>query len=227
MPLGRCTAHGFADAYLDAREGGVVPINRLYAIGCTWGCVLVMLWKAWAGFEGILATRRLGYGCSCLPMAALGLALAWQTKICYHHSCESDLFQVRPRTQGHLCVPQALMGANLTGVLRLPFMRMRCQGLRFADCGMQMTDEQKSPSPPWHPQSPTAVDFARLVKSVQVSLRGSHRRRLPKSANSAFESLWDVVVCRGRCFSVSGGATCTMPAPLYSAYKYSCNPQKR
>eukprot|EP00903_Cladosiphon_okamuranus_P022077 g20303.t2 len=66
---------------------------RLYAIGCVWGCVLVMLWKAMAGFEGVLVTRRLGYGCLWLPMSALGLALTWQARICFRHSCESDLFQ--------------------------------------------------------------------------------------------------------------------------------------
>lgn len=63
-------------------------------IGCVWGCALVMLWKAVAAFEGVLATWRLGYGRWWLPMSALGLALTLQARICFHHSCESDLFQV-------------------------------------------------------------------------------------------------------------------------------------
>lgn len=82
-----------------------VPNNRLYAIGCVWGCVLVMLWKAMAGFEGVLATRRLGYGSLWLPISALGLALTWQARICFHHSCESDLFQVRSRGRRGPCPP--------------------------------------------------------------------------------------------------------------------------
>ncbi|CAM9270584.1 unnamed protein product [Hapterophycus canaliculatus] len=66
---------------------------RLYMIGCLWGCVLVILWKVVAGFEGVRVTRRLGYERWWLPMAAFGLALTWQARICFHHSCESDLFQ--------------------------------------------------------------------------------------------------------------------------------------
>lgn len=86
----------------------LTPTKRLYAIGCMWGFVLVMLWKAMAGFEGVLATRRLGYGCWWLPMSALGLALTWQARICFHHSCESDLFQVRPLLEVFLCPSLAL-----------------------------------------------------------------------------------------------------------------------
>ncbi|CAM9121074.1 unnamed protein product, partial [Scytosiphon promiscuus] len=66
---------------------------RLYVIGCLWGCVLVMFWKVMAGYESVRATRSLGYGRCWLPMAAFGLALTWQARICFHHSCESDLFQ--------------------------------------------------------------------------------------------------------------------------------------
>lgn len=95
------------------------PTNRLYTVGCVWGCVLVMLWKVVAGFEGVLATRRYGYGCCWLPMAALGLALTWQARICFHHSCESDLFQVWQRTQ-RIYALRALIGENPTDVLRPP-----------------------------------------------------------------------------------------------------------
>ena len=48
-----------------------------------------------AALEGVLATRDLGYGDGWLSLAAVGLALPFQAKRCYHHSCESDLFQVR------------------------------------------------------------------------------------------------------------------------------------
>lgn len=90
-------AGALADANLNSRACFVAK-NRLHQIGCMWGCILVMLWRAMAGFEGVLVTRRFGYGGFWLPMSALGLALTWQARICFHHSCESDLFQVK----GHL-----------------------------------------------------------------------------------------------------------------------------
>lgn len=71
----------------------IVRNYRLYLIGCMWGFLLVILWRVLVGMEGVLATHRLGYGRCWLPVAALGLALTWQARKCFHHSCESDLFQ--------------------------------------------------------------------------------------------------------------------------------------
>ncbi|CAM9494503.1 unnamed protein product, partial [Ectocarpus fasciculatus] len=71
----------------------LVVAARLYLIGCLWGFLLVILWRVLAGMEGVLATHRLGYGRCWMLMAALGLALTWQARKCFHHSCESDLFQ--------------------------------------------------------------------------------------------------------------------------------------
>ena len=48
-----------------------------------------------AALEGVLTTRDLGYGGAWLSLAAVGLALPLQARRCYHHSCESDLFQVK------------------------------------------------------------------------------------------------------------------------------------
>lgn len=113
QPIG-ARANACPNACASLCLNNIVP-DRLYAIGCMWGFVLVMLWKAMAGFEGVLATRRLGYGRCWLPMSALGLALTWQARICFHHSCESDLFQVRNTTYVYSALflsPEASIGKD-------------------------------------------------------------------------------------------------------------------
>lgn len=70
-----------------------VSPDRLYYNGCKWGALLVVLWKAIAALEGLMATRRLGYGWRWLTLATARLALPLQARRCFHHSCESDLFQ--------------------------------------------------------------------------------------------------------------------------------------
>lgn len=67
----------------------------LFNIGCLWGSLAVVVGRAMAALEGVLATRDLGYGGGWLSLAAVGLALPFQARRCYHHSCESDLFQVK------------------------------------------------------------------------------------------------------------------------------------
>lgn len=55
----------------------------------------MILWNEIAAVEGVIATRRLGYGCKWQTLAVLRLAMPMQATVCFHHSCESDLFQVR------------------------------------------------------------------------------------------------------------------------------------
>lgn len=89
-----------------------------------------------AGFEGVLATRRFGYGFCWLPVSALGLALTWQARICFHHSCESDLFQVTPRAQGctYVCVPRVLVGETLDKFRPTPYGDAKAYGPTTSAC---------------------------------------------------------------------------------------------
>lgn len=52
------------------------------------------MWKAMAALEDVAATRRLGYDKRWQLFAAVGLALPFESRRCFYHSCESDLFQV-------------------------------------------------------------------------------------------------------------------------------------
>lgn len=138
-----------------------------------------MLWKAMAGFEGVLATRRLGYGCCWLPMSALGLALAWQARICFHHSCESDLFQARqPYAQSSTVfshVPRALIGQSPDGRAAPP-LSSGCERLWFDDCGKRTINEYVTLSPPCALEAPRHTLHLSTIVADRYTFEGRIHR---------------------------------------------------
>lgn len=61
--------------------------------GCLSGALAIVFWKEIAAVDGFAATRRLGYDCKWQAFAGARLAMPMQARICFTHSCESDLFQ--------------------------------------------------------------------------------------------------------------------------------------